>query len=152
MYVVKNSLLANPFWTQHSIAGTPRGWLIWNDSIWTLFYEFLCYLLVLALAMFGMLRRRILALIITMVLWIGMAIITVTPSLSAQFSIFHFCNLESLIRFATLFLAASTLYLFRERIPDRWWIAVACAVVYAAFVLLPTGARIPTYSFTPGDI
>jgi len=99
-----------------------------------------------------MLRGRILALIITMVLWIGMAIITVTPSLAAQFSVFHFCNLESLIRFSTLFLAASTLCLFRERIPDRWWIAVACAVAYATFVLLPTGARIPTYSFTPGDI
>jgi hypothetical protein len=152
MYVVKNSLLANPFWTQHSIAGTPQGWLIWNDSIWTLFYEFLCYLLVLALAVFGMLRRRICTLVVTLVLWAAMAVIMATPALAAQFTVYHHCNLESLIRFSTLFLAASTLYLYRERVPDRWWLAAACAIIYAISVLLPTGGLIPTFSFTPGDI
>ena len=153
MYVVKNSLLANPFWIQHTIAGTPDLFgMNWNESIWTLFYEFLCYLLVLALAVFGMLRRRVLTLAVTSVLWAAMAVITVTPALSAQFTIEHNCNLESLIRFSTLFLVASTLYLYRERVPDRWWLAAACAAIYATSVLLPTGGLIPTFSFTPGDI
>ena len=44
-------------------------WLaLGNLPLWTLFYEFLCYLLLLALAVLGLLRRRALTVVVTLTL------------------------------------------------------------------------------------
>ena len=99
-----------------------------------------------------MLRRRVFTLAVTLDLWAAIAVITVTPALSAHFTVERNCTIEALIRFFNLFLAASTLYLCCEQVPDRWWLAAACAVVYGVMVPLPAGGKIPTYSFTPGAI
>ena len=153
LYVVKNTLLANPYWTQHTIAGTPHALIpTWNESIWTLFYEFICYLLILALALVGVFRKRVLLLTASATLWAAIAVITVTPALSNQFSVFQFGNLESLMRLADIFLFGSVLYVYRDRIPDRGWLAALCAVIVIIGIALPTGGKIPTYSFTLSDI
>ena len=152
-YVLKNALLSNPFWKQQTIAGTPMAIIPnWNTPIWTLFFEFLCYLMLLVFAVLGLLRRRILTLVCTLTLWMAVAVITVTPSLSDQFTVLHYCNLEAFMRFAEIFLTASVLYLYRERIPDRGWLALASLVLFVIGVGLPNGGKIPTYSFTPVDI
>ena len=59
-YVISNMFLKI---TQNSISGTPAGIVLpgaWNASLWTLFYEFLCYLVLGGLAVVGLLRRRVL--------------------------------------------------------------------------------------------
>jgi peptidoglycan/LPS O-acetylase OafA/YrhL len=74
-YVYKNLFL---HLGQTSISGTPRGSLIpldWNGSLWTLYSEFLCYLILMALALVGLLRRRGVVLIATMCLWAVVAVI-----------------------------------------------------------------------------
>jgi peptidoglycan/LPS O-acetylase OafA/YrhL len=56
-YVWRNSLL----WIQQTaISSTPAGVPLpyeWNASLWTLYWEFLCYLLLLVLGVWGVLRR-----------------------------------------------------------------------------------------------
>lgn len=152
-YVLKNALLHNPYVRQTMIAGTPSfAFNDWNTSIWTLFYEFDCYIILLALAMAGFLRRRIVTLSATVILWCTVLVITLTPSLSAHFSASHFVNLESLMRLAVIFFTGTTVYLYRERIPDSGWVAVGCAALYLVGIALPTSGRIPTYQFTPADI
>ncbi len=64
---------------QHSIAGTPTGSLDpleWNGSLWSLAYEFLCYLILMALAVVGLLRHRGVVLISTVLLWTAIIVIT----------------------------------------------------------------------------
>ena len=152
-YVIRNAFLDNPYWSQLTIAGTPISYIpAWNGSIWTLYFEFLCYLLLLGLALLGFLKRRPLALLCSISLWILITVITVTPSLSMYFHFGLRLPTEQLLRFFTLFLAASVIYLYRDKIPDSGWIALACIPIYAVGVLLPLGGRAPTAQFTPIDI
>jgi peptidoglycan/LPS O-acetylase OafA/YrhL len=150
-YVIKNSLLANPYWTQHTISGTPI-WENWNASIWTLFFEFICYIVLLGLAFVGFLKHRFLLVGITVCLWMGVVVITLTPSLSSHFSFSENLMPEQLLRFLLLFLAASVFYIFREEIPDSGWLAIASAVIFIVGLMLPLGGRTPTIQFTPSDI
>ncbi|RIJ52516.1 acyltransferase [Clavibacter lycopersici] len=58
-YVWRNMLLRI---SQFGIAGTPAGVPeagVWNGALWTLFWEFSCYLAVLAVGLVGLLRRRL---------------------------------------------------------------------------------------------
>ena len=152
-YVVKTALLDNPYWYQHTIAGTPISYIpAWNGSIWSLYFEFLCYLLLLGLALLGILKRRMLALLSSISLWILVSVITITPSLSAHFNFLLRHPTEQLLRFFTIFLCASVMYLFREKIPDSGWLALACIPIYLVGILLPLGGRLPTAQFTPIDI
>ena len=77
-YVLNNGLLKM---NQPLIAGTT-----WNGSLWTLFYEFLAYLFLLALALAGFLRRRIWTLVTTIGLWTIVTVITLTPSYAVRFN------------------------------------------------------------------
>lgn len=153
LYVLKNALLHNPYLRQTTIAGTPSiAFHDWNTSIWTLFYEFICYLILLFTAVVGFLRLRVVTLSATVILWFTVLVITITPGLSAHFSLTHFVNLESFMRLSMIFFTGTTLYLYKERIPDSGWLALGCAGLYLAGITLPTGGRIPTYQFTPADI
>ncbi len=152
-YVLKNALLANPFWTQHTIAGLPHTvFANWNASIWTLFYEFCCYLLIVLLFVVGILRHRLLVLAGLVLLWVSILACTVTPALHPYFSVFRDNWIEAMMRFAEIFLTGSVLYLFRDRVPDSGWLALACAGLVVLGVVLPTSGYIPTYDFTPLDI
>ncbi len=157
MYVVKNSLLANPYWTQYTIAGLPNfsdypGFWTWNASIWTLFYEFLCYLLLLAMSLVGMLRSRLSSLVAFAVLWGAIITIELTASLDKQFNFFHFSVFESILRFSLIFLAGSILFLYRDRVPDSGWLALASGLIFSVGVLLPIDGRVPTLEFTSIDL
>ena len=152
-YVVKNSLLANPYWTQHMISGTPDSILqSWNGSIWTLFYEFICYIVILGLAIVGFLKHRFLLVGITTLLWAVVVTITLTPSLSAHFNFLENLTAEQLLRFLLIFLTASVFYIFRNEIPDSGWLALGSAVIFTVGLSLPNGGRVPSLQFTPSDI
>ena len=93
-----------------------------------------------------------LALLSSISLWILVSVITITPSLSAHFNFLLRHPTEQLLRFFTIFLCASVMYLFREKIPDSGWLALACIPIYLVGILLPLGGRLPTAQFTPIDI
>jgi peptidoglycan/LPS O-acetylase OafA/YrhL len=152
-YVVKNSLLSNPFWEQHTIAGLPTTYFHnWNSSIWTLFYEFCCYLIALVLCLLGLFRHRALAIVAYLGLWLSIACCTLVPSLSHSFSVYEHSWEEALLRFAGIFFAGALVYLFRNSLPDSGWLALALAGCVVIGALLPTGGRTPTYQFTPIDL
>jgi peptidoglycan/LPS O-acetylase OafA/YrhL len=152
-YFVKNALLANPFWTQFTIAGTPNTVIPhWNDSIWTLFYEFMCYLGILVAAQLGFLRRRVVVLVATGLLWLCIAAFTVTPNLWDPFVLHHNNPLENMARFAAIFFTGSLLYLYDEIVPDSGWIAWICVAGLCLGIVAPTNGRVPTFQSTPIDI
>jgi peptidoglycan/LPS O-acetylase OafA/YrhL len=107
--------------------------LAFNGSLWTLAYEFCCYISVAALGLIGVIRRA--------------------PTIIAIFSLSLFCVYVVLLWFygahgvtigldvfslLVYFAFGSTAYLLRDRIPARWWLAALCAVALVA--ALPTRA------------
>jgi peptidoglycan/LPS O-acetylase OafA/YrhL len=158
-YVYRNALLPNAYLYQFSIAGTPRGVPapgIWDGSLWTLFFEFLCYLILVAFGLAGLLRRRAVTLVAAVVLWGSIFVITLNGRFDKVFSIFHNANAMNLMKFAAIFLVGAVIYLYRDVVPDSGWIALACGIGYLASLFLPNGGfpftRNPIYFFTASDL
>jgi peptidoglycan/LPS O-acetylase OafA/YrhL len=129
---------------QVQIAGTA-----WNGSLWTLFYEFICYLLLGAMALFGMLRHRVWTFAALIGLW-GLDIgITFTPA-SDHFNVYHNWVQMNLLKFAVVFLMGAVIYLYRESVPDSGLLALGCTAVFTASMWLP-GTQ-PYFTFTASDL
>lgn len=151
-YIYRNLLLVIH---QHSIAGTPTGSLIpyeWNGSLWSLSYEFLCYLILMGLALIRLLHRRGTILILTVLLWGTVSVITFTPSLDDKFTLFENYTLYNVLKLTTIFMVGSIIYLYKERVPDSVWLALACTVVLVACFYLPNGGRRPAFTFTTSGL
>jgi peptidoglycan/LPS O-acetylase OafA/YrhL len=151
-YIYRDFLLRM---NQNSIAGTPTGGgapLAWNGSVWTLFYEFICYVILMVLAVVGLLRYRAVTLWLTITLWTAIVVITLTPSLDSQFNLFENDTTMNLLKFAAVFMVGAVVFLYRDRIPDTGWLAGACAGLFLASLFLPTGGRISDIAFTPSDL
>jgi peptidoglycan/LPS O-acetylase OafA/YrhL len=94
---------------------------IWNGSLWTLRWEFLCYLGVLALGIAHLLRRNV-----VMVLWA----LCWLASLAAAAGSLHSYWFETGGRFGLMFLSGALLRLYGGRMPvGRWWLSAAAALV-----------------------
>ena len=129
-YVRTNAFLVL---NQSSIAGLlPQSQLGINQSLWTLQYEFICYL---ALAVLGTiaLRRRapgifLAPLLICLMLFAATVFVRGmhTPTTSAR-----------VLEFFTFFALGTCAYLFRDRIPMRSGIAWVCATLFAATLATP---------------
>jgi peptidoglycan/LPS O-acetylase OafA/YrhL len=136
---------------QASIAGTPTGSpipLVWNGSIWTLMYEFLCYLVLMAAAVAGLLQRRMLVLIGTVAVFATIVWITVDPALRVQFDLFHHWFVMNMLKFLVVFLVGALVYLYRSRLPDSGWLAAASALLYFGSLWLPNWGPGPDLAFT----
>ena len=149
-YISHNSWLKI---NQPSIAHTLRGAPApqsWNGSLWTLFYEFLCYLLLAALALLGMLRRRWTVLVLAIVAWLAQFVVTVVPSLNARFDVLTNWQAGRMLIFVPVFLTGSLLFLYQDRVPDSRGVALGCAGLVAISVLVPLGTGLPdTHSRAP---
>jgi peptidoglycan/LPS O-acetylase OafA/YrhL len=127
-YVVRNAALR--VW-QFDIAGTPVGTPLegaWNGSLWTLGWEFTCYLGVLALGLLGLLRSR----------WaLPVAYAACTAGvLASSYGDVHNWYLTNGSRFGIVFVAGAIVWRWRDHVPVRGWLlAVAGAVVVAASFL-----------------
>jgi len=159
-YLYRNWLLPSPALHQYKITGTPYNVpynVAWNGSIWTLVYEFFCYLLLLGLAAAGLLRRRLVTLVAS-VSMVGLTVlITFTPSLAQHFYGAHYQLVLNTIRFTAIFLVGSVLYLYRDRVPDSGWLALAASALFVAGLFLPNGGhglhvRNPLYTFTESSL
>ncbi len=119
----------------------------WNLSLWSLCFEFVCYLILGAMAVAGILRKRHVVLAITLATWAVEWAFTSVHWLRALLGYGYF----SIILYMTLvplFLTGSLVHLYRDRIPDSGWLAAASAGVFVSSLWVPLGGRTPALSLT----
>lgn len=129
-FVVHNTTL---YITQPSIPGSLAGsdyTTHWNLSLWTLRWEFLCYLGIGVLLTLAWVRSRA---------WVVLLALAV---ISAPYAVLVVADEPVSLGFAQLsrlggcFLAGSVAYRYRDRIPARAWLAALCVVALVALYLL----------------
>jgi peptidoglycan/LPS O-acetylase OafA/YrhL len=118
---------------------------LWNGSLWSLYFEFICYLIVGVLAIIGVLRRPLLLLAMTLATWAVAAVITGASSLNTDDAWKHNYDTTHVLVLVPLFLTGSLLYLYKDRLPDTPWLAAAGVAIFVVSLWLPFGAP------TPGD-
>lgn len=128
-YVAGNALLRVH---NYAIAGTPLGVpypRVWNGSVWTLWWEFLCYLGVLALGLARVLRWRV-----TVVIAFAFAAVGL---LATAYGPVHNYYIDNGSRFALMFLAGSMVYTFRDKLPVSWGLVAVAGLVVVVSSVLP---------------
>jgi peptidoglycan/LPS O-acetylase OafA/YrhL len=139
---------------QGNIAKTlPSGWdsFGWNAQLWTLVLEFLCYLLLAAFSVLGLLKRRSLVALIAAIAWIAEVVITSNPTLARNFAfplfdkwaiikiLFFTLQTTDILALVPIFLSGSLLYLYREKMPDSGALALGATVLVLAGLVIPVG-------------
>lgn len=140
-YVFSNSLLRV---NSYEIAGTPAGVPYpgaWNGSLWTLYYEFICYLIVAGLAVIGWVRRSPWGIAIAFVASVGAY---ATWSHIAGPLLGGNADAQLLLKLLPLFLAGALVQLLRHRLPLHWAGAAlsACTVLGAIWAFDGWGAQL----------
>ncbi len=128
-YLLHNGLLRVH---QYDVAGTPLAVPyphVWNGSIWTLWWEFLCYLGVLALGLARVLRWRA-----TIVSLFG---VTLVAFIATAYGPVHQYYIDNGARFGLMFLAGSMVYTFRDRLPVSWSLVGLAGAIVVASAWLP---------------
>jgi peptidoglycan/LPS O-acetylase OafA/YrhL len=141
---------------------TPYGQLIHgsavNGSIWTLIYEWNCYLLIGVLLVFGVLRRaKIVVPIIAGFLYIMQVVLFVNPKAIATF--IPWISDQYTIMLTLTFMLGSCVALYSRKIPYSNGIGILCAVLFlytfreggfqeigvpaGVYLVLYLGARLP---------
>jgi len=107
-----------------------------NAPLWTLFYEFLCYLLLGGLAVLGLLKRRWVVVALAMMLWLAELVVAVRPH--------GYISLDesSILMLGPVFLTGTLLYLFRDEIRDSRLLALGCAAGFVASMWVPIGGQL----------
>ena len=123
-----------------------------NASLWTLFYEFLCYLFLAGLALIGIFRYRRLVLTITLGLLAILSILTFTPSLNRMFSVVHHAIMMEFLILSVVFMVGALIWLYRDVVPDSPFIAVLLAIAFVASLHLPREGNLPTFGFTASSL
>lgn len=145
----------------YDIAGTPAGVPYpgaWNGSLWSLYYEFLCYLIVGVLALVGWVRRHPAALALAWLVSVGLhagwarGVGTLLGGNG---------DASLLFKLLPLFLGGALLQSVRHRVPIHWSGALVSAAVvlgavwaldgwgaqltapFIAYLLLWVGATVP---------
>lgn len=131
-YIWHNIGLKMTVW---DVAGTPLDVPYpgaWNGSLWSLYYEFLCYLVIAVLGIWGWSRRSAWPILLA---WAGSVLFWVTlPAMDAYFRVgSDFWLLGKLLPY---FLAGGVLQMLRKRIGMHAGLAVVAAVVFFAAVTL----------------
>jgi peptidoglycan/LPS O-acetylase OafA/YrhL len=121
-----------------------------DGSLWTLYYEFLCYLILGGLAVVGLLRRRIVVAILAAALCFVLFVIAFTPRLHKEFNLFGHFAWMNLFLLSPIFMVGAAIYLYRDRVPDSGWLALACAVGFTASLWLP--GQNPVFEITASDL
>ncbi len=129
-------VVVNWFLRMHTygIAGTPRHVpypSAWDGSLWTLFYEFYCYLMVAFLAATTIIRRRALVL----VFW-GSSMAVAVGAAAVGIPTFEDKPSYNLIRFVPIFFAGVVLWLYRDVVPDSRALFLAAAALFVGGTFL----------------
>jgi peptidoglycan/LPS O-acetylase OafA/YrhL len=128
-YLSSNALLRMH---QYDIAGTPFGVPLagtWNGSLWTLWWEFLCYLAVMALGVLRLTQRRWSLELVFLFAFAGSVLVG-----AGVVENYYYVNAA---RFGVMFAAGALIYRHRARIPVNWTLAVLSVVLVGAAAWLP---------------
>ncbi|WP_297775117.1 acyltransferase [Mycobacterium sp.] len=132
-YVLNNAVL-NVY--HAGIDGTPRDVPfpgVWDGVLWTLIFEFLCYVAVAVAGVAGLLKRRWPAPVV-FALFLGAAAVVSYPATMTTVQTLW----QMIARFALVFAAGVLLHQFQDLIPARWsLVAVSAAIVVVAGLLVP---------------
>jgi peptidoglycan/LPS O-acetylase OafA/YrhL len=104
--------------------------LAWNGSLWSLYYEFLCYLAVGGLLAVGLLRRH------PMVLLPAFAL-TVWCAAHLETTLAYFGGngeVGLLLTVMPYFMGGAALYAVRDLVPLTWWVALPSLAAFAGLV------------------
>jgi len=119
-----------------------------NGAVWTIIYEFICYLCLAVIGYFGLLKRRflILAVATSLVLWHAYCLmhhITLTfgsASLDQAFD-FLFVNADLLLRMSAFFWSGVCYFLFRDFLFRKrilaWVLAFGSILAFLFFMRIP---------------
>jgi peptidoglycan/LPS O-acetylase OafA/YrhL len=122
-----------------------------NGSLWTLFYEFLCYLLLAALSFVGVMRHRGWVALITLGIFAALLVTTLVPNLNSMFGLSLSIVPMNFMVLSLGFLGGTLIYLYRERVPDSVLLAIVCIVGFVATQYLPTGGHQWYSRLTPSN-
>ena len=141
-YVARNALLqVNQATIWSILAQTPAKPQLMNGSLWTLSYEFVCYLIIAIIGIAGFVRRAPLAVVACSTLLLA----TYAALAYARGSLPETLGL-SIMSLLICFFVGSCAYLVRNRIPLRADIAMLCAVVFVAAVPITAFAALSLLS------
>lgn len=106
----------------------------WNGSLWTLYYEFFCYMIVWVLGFFAIFRKTV---------WFPVALWVASVAIHASQGIWGALGLDLnftlLFKLLPFFLGGVVAYVVFERWGLRTWIGVGSLVGAAALILLIPG-------------
>lgn len=128
-YVFVNSLLRM---NAYDVAGTPLGVPYtgaWDGSLWSLYYEFLCYLIVGILGLFTIFRRSATPLLCA---WALSVVLRMSVPRFAPYYGAGIGDLELLSKLLPYFLAGGVLFTVRKRIGMHWGLAAISVVTATA--------------------
>ncbi|WP_413316700.1 acyltransferase [Agrococcus sp. 1P02AA] len=128
-YVLRNAGLRI---FQDDIAGTPLGVPfagVWNGSLWTLWWEFLCYLGVLGLGLTRLLRVR----------WLLLAVFAacLVAVVATSYGPVENWYVVTGARFGIMFTAGALLHRYAHRIPLTWPLVALAGAATVATMWLP---------------
>jgi peptidoglycan/LPS O-acetylase OafA/YrhL len=103
-----------------------------NGSLWTIFYEFRCYLLVAMLGLLGLLRRRWICLALVAALLLVVNSFRLLMDLSWSRFLFFTGAPPQVYRLTAVFLIGTCFYLFRDRVRFAPWYAAAAGALIVA--------------------
>lgn len=107
----------------------------WDASLWTLAYEFVCYLVLALLSLTGIMKRREAMLAVAGTVWFTQFFFTLAGV--GKFNVLHNWFWFNLLKFASVFLVGSVIYLYRDVVPDSGWLALACGALAYGEVWIP---------------
>ena len=134
-HLVSNWFLRISFF---DVAGTPTGVPYpgaWNGSLWSLYVEFICYLIIGALGFVAIVRRS------ALVMGVLFAGSVYAQAHSATLMSYFGGNGDAFfqIKLLPFFLGGALLYMVRDRVPLHWAGAAVAAAVTAVLVVLVEG-------------
>jgi peptidoglycan/LPS O-acetylase OafA/YrhL len=128
-YVLKNAGLR--VW-QNGIAGTPAGIPYagqWNGALWTLGWEFSCYVAVLVIGLVGLFRYKTTIPALYLLCTLGVLVSAYGPV--------HNWYVTNGSRFGIMFAAGALVFRFQDRIPVSRMLMAVAAVLIAVSAFLP---------------
>jgi len=150
-YVQANFWLGmNQYNIDHLLGGTP--WArnfdqrAFDGSLWTLIYEFKCYIAIAILGVFGVLRHGRYGIVaVSAALWAVLLVETRNPHAVAPG--FPVIGDPWMVRLAFLFSLGTLLFLFQEKIPISGWLAAMAGAVFAVSLRTPIYPEVGQIAF-----
>jgi peptidoglycan/LPS O-acetylase OafA/YrhL len=108
-----------------------------NGSLWTLAYEFTCYIALAVGLLLGILRKKWIILSIFLIIWISMPFWINIIYTTNYIIPFLRLNFNDFIVFGLYFYVGTIFCLFKDNIPLRWYWAVLAIIIWFMYAILP---------------